>query len=402
MDTPQKREKLILEANQRSTLEEVFKSRTQPACHVFRAGILLGYADGKNIATLCREFSTNRKLVERTIDRALAFGSLAALSDLHRSGKKRVNDDEAINWVVNLACESPKEHGYAAETWTQSALAKHVRDNCAANGHPTLAKTGKGTINKILAKAGIRPHKVSYYLEKRDPDFESKRTHILHVYKEVMIANESGAARNSTTVSYDEKPGVQAIKNIAPQLPPVPGRHPNLGRDYEYRRLGTVSILAGIDLHTGHIFHKTYRRHRSSEFIEFLKMLDGNYPPEWCLRLVLDNHSAHKSKETMAFLQTRPNRFEFVFTPTHGSWLNIIEMVFSKMSRGFLRHIRVDSIDELRERIDSGIAEMNEEPVVFKWKYKMEEISIGTEHATTVDTPKENKPHPDTSTQMVH
>ena len=385
MDTSQKREKLILDESQRSILAEIVKSRTRPACHVFRAGILLGFADGKNIATLCREFSTNRKLVERTIDRALAFGSMAALSDLQRSGKKKVIDDEAINWVINLACESPQKHGYAAETWTQGALAKHVRANCVANGHPTLLKAMKGTINKMLAKAGIRPHKISYYLERRDPDFEPKRTQILHVYKEVMIANESNAARSATTVSYDEKPGIQALKNIAPQLPPVPGKHPNLGRDYEYRRLGTVSILAGIDLHTGHIFHKTYRRHRSSEFIEFLKMLDENYPPEWHLRMVLDNHSAHKSKETMSFLQTRPNRFEFVFTPTHGSWLNIIEMVFSKMSRGFLRHIRVDSIDELRERIDSGIEEMNQEPVVFKWKYKMDEISLETAPAASGD-----------------
>lgn len=383
MGAPQKRKKLILDEMQRTVLAEIVKSRTRPACHIQRAGIMLSYADGKSIADLCREFSTNRKLVERTIDRALAFGCVAALSDLQRSGKKRVNDDEAINWVVNLACESPKTFGYASETWTQSALAKYVRQNCITNGHPTLLKMRKGTINKILAKAGIRPHKISYYLEKRDPDFERKRTEILHVYKEVMIANDSNALRNATTVSYDEKPGIQALKNIAPQLPPVPGTYPNMGRDYEYKRLGTVSILAGIDLHTGHILHKTYRRHRSSEFIEFLKLLDANYPPDWHVRLVLDNHSAHKSKETMSFLQTKPNRFEFVFTPAHGSWLNIIEMVFSKMSRGFLRHIRVGSIDELRERIDLGIEEMNKEPVVFKWKYKMDEISLETSAAMT-------------------
>ena len=93
--------------------------------------------------------------------------------------------------------------------------------------------------------------------------------------------------------------------------------------------------------------------------------------------MILDNHSAHISKETQSYLKTVPNRFEFIFTPTHGSWLNIIETFFSKMSRSFLRGIRVDSVDELKERIEKYIKEINEMPVVFKWKYKLDEISLG-------------------------
>jgi hypothetical protein len=133
-------------------------------------------------------------------------------------------------------------------------------------------------------------------------------------------------------------------------------------------RHGTVSILAGIDLHTGHVLAHVEDRHRSSEFIALLRTLDAYYPLEATIRVVLDNHSAHISKETMAYLATRPGRFEYVHTPKHGSWLNLIECAFSKMARTFLRQIRVASVAELKERILKGIAEMNAAPVVFRWK----------------------------------
>ncbi|MDT8364724.1 MAG: IS630 family transposase, partial [Nitrosomonas sp.] len=153
----------------------------------------------------------------------------------------------------------------------------------------------------------------------------------------------------------------------APDLPPVPGEYSATGRDYEYIRHGTVSILAGIDLHSGHIFANVEDRHRSVEFIALLKRLDEYYPTEAIIRVVLDNHSAHISKETLAYLATRPGRFEYVHTPKHCSWLNLIECVFSKMARTFLRHIRVNSIDELKARILKGIDEINASPVVFRW-----------------------------------
>ncbi len=170
------------------------------------------------------------------------------------------------------------------------------------------------------------------------------------------------------TVSVDEKPGVQAIGNTAPDLPPVPGKYPAFARDHEYERFGTLSILASLDLYDGHIIARVEERHRSVEFIALLQQLDTYYPAGSTLRLILDNHSAHTSKETRAYLATRPNRFKYVLTPTHGSWLNIVETLFGKMARTFLKHIRVQSKEELRERILKGIAEINEEPVVHHWK----------------------------------
>jgi len=170
------------------------------------------------------------------------------------------------------------------------------------------------------------------------------------------------------TVSVDEKPGVQAIENTAKDLPPVPGQHATNGRDYEYKRHGTVSILASLDLHTGHVIAQVHDRHRSREFVSLLSELDAYYPPDCVIRVILDNHSAHISKETRAYLATKPNRFIYVHTPKHGSWLNLVETLFSKMARTFLRHIRVASKEELCQRIMQGIAEINETPVVHRWK----------------------------------
>jgi transposase len=129
-----------------------------------------------------------------------------------------------------------------------------------------------------------------------------------------------------------------------------------------------LSILAALDFHTGEIIANVESKHRSREFIDLLKRLNAHYPAHATIRVVLDNHSAHVSKETMTYLASRPGRFKYVHTPKHGSWLNLIECAFSKMARTFLRHIRVSSKEELKERILKGIAEFNETPVPFRWR----------------------------------
>jgi transposase len=195
---------------------------------------------------------------------------------------------------------------------------------------------------------------------------------VLLVYQEVALQNETAGTGDGgalvITVSVDEKPGVQAIANTAPDLPPVAGKHPTIARDHEYVRHGTWSILAALDLHDGHVTARVEQRHRSVEFIALLQDLDAYYPSDCTIRLVLDNHSAHVSRETRAYLATRPNRFKYVLTPTHGSWLNLAETLFGKMARTFLRHIRVQSKEELRQRILKGIDEINEMPIVHRWK----------------------------------
>ena len=372
-----RRGKIHLSNEIRMQLEQIVNKRTDPASRVRRAGIILGYGNEMTIAELARQFNTNRALIERCIDKALEIGAIAGLDDLPRSGRPALITDDAKSWVLNLACTKPGDFGYAAETWTYRALIAHVKKNCTGAGHDCLKNIGKGLLGQILSVGNIRPHKITYYLERRDPEFEAKQANVLHVYKEVEMVN-SGTLdqQKQTTLSYDEKPGIQAIRNIAAQLLPTVGKHAGIGRDYEYKRLGTVSLLAGIDLHSGKVIPLVRDRHRSKEFVEFLKQVDAEYSGDWKIRIILDNHSSHISKETQKYLDSVPNRFEFVFTPKHGSWLNMIEMFFSKIARGFLRHIRVESKEELITRILKGIEEINQEPVVFRWKYKMDEVSL--------------------------
>jgi transposase len=183
------------------------------------------------------------------------------------------------------------------------------------------------------------------------------------------------------TLSYDEKPGIQAIAATSDDKLPVPdtGKTSTIMRDYEYVRHGTVSLLAAIDLLTGNAIPLVSDTHKSSDFVCFLKLLDEKYPKGDKIRLILDNHSAHTSKETQEYLNTVSGRFEFVFTPTHGSWLNMIEGFFSKMTRQMLTGIRVKSKEELKERILRYFDEINAVPVPYRWKYRMETIDLEKE-----------------------
>jgi len=304
----------------------------------------------------------------------------AGLKDAYHRPHEPEISDEARAWVVSIACTKPAEHGLAAELWSISGLARFVSEHAEAAGFPRLAHAGKSTVWRILDEVDIKPHKIAYYLERRDPDFDRKMHEVLMVYRDVSLHAEGAVDERrpdpTYTVSVDEKPGVQALGLTAPDLPPVPGKAQTIGRDYEYVRHGTVSILAGIDLHSGHIFANVEDRHRSVEFIGLLRRLDAYYPPEAIIRVVLDNHSAHISRETRAYLATRPGRFEYVHTPKHGSWLNLIESFFGKMAKTLLRGIRVASANELKARIDLYLKEVNEAPVVYRWKYKPETLSV--------------------------
>ena len=366
------RAKLILEPAKLRELQRIAASRTAPLREIQRANILIKYAQGLNICEVQQQAKVSRPTIYKCLDKALAMGVDAGLKDAYHRPKPPVIDEAAKAWVISLACTKPTDHGYAAQLWTRQALAAHARQHGPAAGHPSLARAAKATIQRILDSHPLRPHKIAYYLERRDPEFERKMREVLVVYQEVNLVNDAPRAQTGQpptfTVSVDEKPGVQAIRNTAPDRPPNPEKNSRTMRDYEYQRLGTVSILAALDLHTGHVIGQVHDRHRSREFIELLKELDAYYPADATIRVVLDNHSAHISKETKAYLGSRPGRFVYVHTPTHGSWLNLVETLFGKMARTFLKHIRVQSKEELKRRILLGIKEINDRPVVFRWK----------------------------------
>jgi transposase len=358
-------------------LEAIGRSRTAPASWVERARILLAYRSDPSTYAVGEAMGVTHQTVKRCLDRAVRLGAMAALDDSPRPGKAPEITVDAKAWLVSLACQKAKDLGYPHELWTTRLLARHTREHAAAAGHPCLANIAQGTVCKILARNDIKPHKVRYYLERRDDAFETKMADVLCVYREVAVLRASETmASDVAIISYDEKPGIQAIANTAPDLPPKPGEHEGFARDHEYKRHGTLSLLAGIDLLTGKVHARVEERHRSREFVAFLKLLDTSYPADTAIKLILDNHSAHVSKETKAWLATQPERrFSFVFTPKHGSWLNLVEGFFSKMARSVLRHIRVATKAELKSRILAYLDEVNNEPVIHAWTYKIGEAA---------------------------
>jgi len=363
-------------------LGAVARSRTEPASRVERARILLAYWEDRSFFAVAQAIGVHHQTVQRCVERALAYGPTVALDDRPRPGKEPTITAAAKAWVVDLACRKAKELGYPHELWTTRLLARHAREHGPSEGHTCLVKLAQGTLCNILNEQEIKPHKVRYYLERRDPEFKQKMAEVLCVYREVKLIKEAAAAAKQepsdavAIVSYDEKPGIQAIANTAPDLPPEPGVQAAFARDHEYKRYGTVSLLAGIDLLTGQVHALVRDRHRSREFIEFLKLVDAAYPTHTAIKLILDNHSAHISKETKAWLAEQPvGRFEFTFTPKHGSWLNLVEGFFSKLARSVLRHIRVASKQELKDRIMAAMDEFNRHPVVHTWSYKLDKAA---------------------------
>lgn len=375
MARPKKYGRFELTDKEVEYLTNITKTRTEEAQRVQRAKILLLSSVGMSNIKIADKLDIHRNSVELCLRKYTTSGMESALRDDAGRGRKAILSNEDKTYVRNLACQKPSELGYAQELWTVRTLQNHIRKTCIEAGYPSLASIVPSTVNKILNNAAIKPHKIRYYLEKRDPEFEKKMDDVLIVYKQIEMQFETNEETGTITISYDEKPGIQAIGNVTDDLPPTM-KHGIVGRDSEYKRFGTVSLLAGMDLMTGEIIPLVRDTHKSADFVDFLKILDEKYDKAKKIKIVLDNHSAHTSKETRKYLEQHPGRFEFIFTPKHGSWLNIIESFFGKFARVCLKGIRVKSKDELVQRIYQYMDEVNAQPVIYRWKYKMDDIVV--------------------------
>ena len=258
MPFQRQRAELRIDDGVRLELERISRSQTESARRVERAKLLLGYVAGEPISAIARSLNTNRPKVYRCVRKALDVGALPALDDLPRRGRPATILAGSRAWLVALACRKPAELGYAEELWTVRRLAEHARKRCRDAGHPDLLSVAPGTVSKILANQEVRPHKITYYLERRDPAFDEKMAQVLCFYREVALVRERGEDSDAPLVayiSYDEKPGIQAVGTTSPDdRPPVPGEHATVGRDPEYVRHGTVTLMAGMDLLTGQQF----------------------------------------------------------------------------------------------------------------------------------------------------
>ena len=375
MGRPLKDGKIELTEEEKEKLTEIRRSKTESAIRAKRAAMLLLADEGKTLTEIAEKLDFHFSAVKLCLKKYRKGGIECALNDEKRSGRKTVITDEDKAWVKNLACKKPADFGYPEELWSIRKLREHIMGICVDAGHPALKKVSISTLSQILNEAGIKQHRIRYYLEKRDEDFDRKMKEVLIVYKRARLKLEKKLEDEYIIVSYDEKPGIQAIGNTVPDKNPTE-KHGFTARDSEYKRLGTLSLLSGINLLDGEVISIVRDRHASDEFIEWLETVDGKYGKDKKILIVLDNHSVHRSAKTNEYLENHKGRFEFVFTPKHWSWLNIIEGFFGKLSRQLLRGNRVKSKEELKERIMRYMDEVNENPVIPKWTYKMDEIIL--------------------------
>lgn len=363
-------------------LRSLTRQRTIQAQVADRAKMLLYKSQGATNDEIANRLDVNINTVKLCLSKFKEGGVKRALFDDRRNGRPVEITDDAVAWIISVACQRPYDLGYSQELWTLRNLHRHIQKHATDAGYPRLATVTLPMIQKILKRSEIKPFKIKYYCEKRDSDFEAKMHDILLVYKQIeMQIDENGNLALPPeepvvhTVSCDEKPGIQAIASTSDDLRPSAGKG-CIYRDCEYKRLGTLSLIAGIDLLTGIAVPVVSETHKSSDFIALLEKLDGMYPENDAIRIICDNHSAHISKEVQNYLSTKQaGRFTFVFTPKHASWLNLIECFFSKMTKQMLKGIRVKSKEELSRRIYQYFDEVNADPVVFRWSYKLDEIS---------------------------
>ena len=379
---------LELAEGDREELGGIARTGTEMARRVDRARMLLAKAGGESAAPMAARLGVDPNTAEPCVRKYRDGGLGAALADAPRRGRPRSIGDGDRAWVVDVARTRPADLGYAAETRPGEALARHVRGHVGEAGHPALPGASKATVHRILDAAGPRPDRAACYCERRDPDFGRRTREVLVACRRLSFRfDEDGnllpweeEGPEARVVSVDERPGIQALSPTGEDLRPTPGvRGGAVTRDHERRRRGTPALLAGIDLQNGTAGGVVRERHRSRESVELPGALDAKYPEGHAMRLVLDNHPVHRSRETRAWLEGHPGRFEMVPAPTHGSWPDVIEGFFGKMARQMLRHIRVGSLDELRERIELYLKEVNARPVPHRWTWGIGERAAEAE-----------------------
>ena len=250
---------LKLTTDEKNSLECLLRCPTTEARKYIRAKILLLKSDSYTNEAIADKLDITVPTVRLCLQKYFAGGIDNALNDCKGKGRKQEISDDDITWVVNKACQKPLDYGFSAEFWYPASFTRFIQSIAVKEGHPRLEHVSEFSLRKILANAKIRPFKVTYYCEKRDPDFDSKMHNVLVIYKQVSLQFDKDGnllpfeGTPVHTLSYDEKPGIQAIGSTTPDLPPISNTEKGSSymRDYEYIRYGTISLLAAIDLLTG-------------------------------------------------------------------------------------------------------------------------------------------------------
>jgi transposase len=346
-----------LSRGERRSLEQIVRLQRVEARRYRRARMVLLAACGKSISAIARQLGTCRLRVSQWLKRFEQV-RLSGLEDRPRSGRPIEITALERHQVIATACRAPKELGMARNTWTHESL----REVLVGKG--LVRRISASEVGRILGEADLKPHRVKGWCHSSDPDFQAKMRTIVALY----VRRPAGAP----VLSVDEKTGMQALSRARELQPAAPGRAGRL--EFEYRRNGTRCLFACFNVGTGRVVGRITNSRKRPDFFAFLDLIARKYRQPR-VHVILDNLNTHKDTSMGAFLsdwnRRHGSRFVFHFTPTHGSWLNQVELWFAIITRRVLRHGNFRSVDELNAALEQFITRWNRrEAHPFRWSYR--------------------------------
>ena len=326
---------------EREELTRWAQSRTLPAGDVFRARLVLALADGHSYSRIEAELNTSRPTIARWKARFEELG-IPGLEPQHKGSKPRTITPAVQARVLRKTTQKPQD---GSTHWSCRKMAAAL-------------KLSKSTVQRIWTQARVKPHRLERYMTSNDPQFEEKAADIIGLYM--------NPPEHAAVFCVDEKSAIQALDRLDPVLPLSPGRAEKHG--FEYYRHGTLSLYAALDVQTGHVLGKTASRHTSAEFVDFLGQIVSKTPPTKEIHIVLDNLSAHKTSSVKAFLGDHP-QVKLHYTPTYSSWLNQVEIWFSKIERDVIARGVFTSVADLSRKLMKYIRAYAKTAKPFQWTY---------------------------------
>lgn len=339
--------RVVLHPGDRVMLEQMVRSRTCPQRTVERARILLASADGLSGNEICAQVGVSRPTVTRWLDRYQADGLSALLGDRPRSGRPPTLTPELEAEIIRKTLH---EKPASATHWSTRLMAKEVGVHAS-------------TISRLWRSHGLKPHRVEYFKLSRDPYFIEKLRDVVGLYVD--------PPERAVVFSFDEKSQIQALDRTQPGLPLKKGRAGTM--TFDYKRHGTTTLFAALDVATGEVLHNCMPRHRHQEFLKFIKQVEKSVEPGLEIHVILDNYATHKHPKVKAWLEKHP-RVQFHFIPTSSSWLNLVERFFSELTTRQLKRLAVSSVPELIEAITGYVEQRNETPKPFAWTASVDSI----------------------------
>ena len=331
--------KLEITDAERAELEARLRVRKAPEDEKLRMRIVLGCADGQSGTVLAKRLHTTSQTVSKWRRRYQAY-RLAGLTDAPRTGRPRTVSDEQVQLIVDKVRQSTPQN---ATHWSVRQMSRDTGVSAA-------------TVQRIWHAFGLKPHLQETFKLSTDPHFVDKVRDVVGLY----LAPPDRAL----VLCVDEKSQIQALDRTQPGLPlsfGKPGTH-----THDDKRYGTTSLFAALDVATGKAIGQLKRRHRSVEFLQFLKAIDAAVPGEQEIHLIMDNYGTHKTQKVRAWLAAHP-RYHVHFTPTSASWLNLVERFFSQLSQQWIKRSAHTSVQDLENSIRQYIDRHNENPKPFVW-----------------------------------